>query len=303
MTSTKLLCIVALALAVFAIAAAADGDYDDKHRDNKGPCKGGYWPDGKGCCPKIIQGKAYYRDGNKCYPKDVGCGVFYADGNGYYPDEKGHYAKDGEDCDDERKCHQYCIRPEHDDECHERSTTRKHHRTSTTEECPKETTTTERRTTPKRTTTTEECPKETTSTRKHHTTSTTEECPKETTSTKKHRTTSTTEGCPKETTSTKKHYSTTSEKCDDKKKQCHGGQWSDDDGCCPRKIGHQWYYRDAHGCYPVERECGGVYYADGKGCYPDANGEYLEYGEKCPRHRQCKRECDGNKKYRDGDDY
>jgi hypothetical protein len=35
-------------------------------------CKGGFWPDGKGCCPKIIQGKAYYRDGNKCYPKDVG---------------------------------------------------------------------------------------------------------------------------------------------------------------------------------------------------------------------------------------
>merc|ERR1712183_215959 len=242
MTSTKLLFVVALSLAVFAVAAMADGGYDN---NNKGPCKGGYWPDGKGCCPKIIHGKAYYRDGNKCYPKDVGCGVFYADGNGYYPDEKGNYPKASEDCDDERQCHPYCIRPDHDDDYHEKSTT----------------------------------------TRKHgYTTSTTEECPKE-------------------TTSTKKHYYTTSEKYDDKKKQCHGGQWSDDDGCCPRKIGHQWYYRDAHGCYPVERECGGVYYADGKGCYPDENGEYLEYGEKCPRHRQCKRECDGNKKYRDGDDY
>ena len=82
MTSTKLLFIVALGLAVFAVAAMADGDYDDKHRDNKGPCKGGYWPDAKGCCPKIIKGKAYYRDAHKCYPKDVGCGVFYADGNG-----------------------------------------------------------------------------------------------------------------------------------------------------------------------------------------------------------------------------
>ncbi len=83
MTSTKLLFIVALGLALFAVAALADGDYDDKHRDNKGPCKGGYWPDGKGCCPKIIKGKAYYRDAHKCYPKELDCGVFYADGNGY----------------------------------------------------------------------------------------------------------------------------------------------------------------------------------------------------------------------------
>merc|ERR1712183_880862 len=125
------------------------------------------------------------------------------------------------------------------EECPKETTsTRKHYTTSTTEECPKETTTTKRHTTPKRTTTTEECPKETTSTRKHYTSSTT----------------------------TRKHHSTTSEKCDEKKKQCYGGQWSDDDGCCPRKIGHQWYYRDAHGCYPVERDCGGVYYADAKGC-------------------------------------
>jgi hypothetical protein len=215
----------------------------------------------------------------------------------YYPDEKGNYAKEGDHCDDERKCHQYCIRPEHDDhddddECHESTTTRKHHRTTST---------------------TEECPRETTSTRKHHrTTSTTEECPKETTSTRRettstkkhHRTTSTTEECPRETTSTRKHQRTTSEKCEDnkKKQQCHGGQWSDDDGCCPRKIGHQWYYRDAHGCYPVERECGGVFYADAQGCYPDEEGKYRAYGEKCPRERQCKRECDGGKKHYDDDD-
>merc|ERR1712183_1031031 len=273
MKSAKLLVIMALGLALFAVAALADGDYDDKHRDNnKGPCKGGYWPDAKGCCPKIIKGKAYYRDAHKCYPKDVGCGVFYADGNGYYPDEKGNYAKEGEHCDDERKCHQYCIRPEHDgyydDDCHESTTTRKHRTTSTTEECSKETT----------------------STRKHYTTSTTEECPKETTSTRKHTTTTkrhtTTEECPKETTSTKKHHRTTSEKpCDDDHDK-------DGKGCCPRKIGHQWYYRDGHGCYPVERDCG-VFYADGKGYYPDENGQYAKAGEYCPEYRKCKPECDG----------
>ena len=194
----------------------------------------------------------------------------------YYPDEKGNYAKEGEHCDDERKCHEYCIRPEHDDhydddECHESTTTKKHHRTTST---------------------TEEGPKETTSTRR------------ETTSTKKHqRTTSTTEECPKETTSTKKHYSTTSEKCDGKKKQCHGGQRSDDEGCCPRKIGHQWYYRDAQGCYPVERGCGGVFYADAQGCYPDEEGKWRGYGEKGPRQRQCKRECGGKKHHDDDKDY
>jgi hypothetical protein len=89
MTSAKLLFIVALGLALFAVAALADGNngnYDDQHRDNKdnkGPCKGGYWPDDKGCCPKVIRGKAYYRDAHKCYPKELDCGVFYADGNGY----------------------------------------------------------------------------------------------------------------------------------------------------------------------------------------------------------------------------
>ena len=76
---------MALALAVFAASALAGDDYDDDYdySKNEGPCKGGYWPDGKGCCPKIINGKAYYRDSHKCYPKDVGCGVYYADGQGY----------------------------------------------------------------------------------------------------------------------------------------------------------------------------------------------------------------------------
>ncbi len=85
MTSAKLLFIVALGLALFAVAALADGNYDDKHRDkdNKGPCKGGYWPDAKGCCPKIIWGKAYYRDAHKCYPRDGPRGVLYPDSFGY----------------------------------------------------------------------------------------------------------------------------------------------------------------------------------------------------------------------------
>jgi hypothetical protein len=77
--ASKLFFVVALGLALAATAAMADG----KMRNDGGPCKGGYWPDGKGCCPELINGKAYYRDGNKCYPKDVGCGVYYADGNGY----------------------------------------------------------------------------------------------------------------------------------------------------------------------------------------------------------------------------
>jgi hypothetical protein len=93
MTSTKLLFVMALSLAVFTIVAMADNKYDDKYDNNKGPCKGSYWPDGKGCCPKIIHGKAYYRDGNKCYPKDVGCGVYYADGNGYTPAHIPHQNK------------------------------------------------------------------------------------------------------------------------------------------------------------------------------------------------------------------
>jgi hypothetical protein len=77
--ATKLFLVLALGLVLVATAMADD----KKKHDSKGPCKGGYYPDRKGCCPAIIKGKAYYRDGNKCYPKDVGCGVYYADGHGY----------------------------------------------------------------------------------------------------------------------------------------------------------------------------------------------------------------------------
>jgi hypothetical protein len=89
-TSTKqLLFIVAVGLALFAASALADDknydydyDYDYGKNKNEGPCKGGYWPDRKGCCPEIIKGKAYYRDHNKCYPRDLDCGVFNADEEG-----------------------------------------------------------------------------------------------------------------------------------------------------------------------------------------------------------------------------
>ena len=93
----KLLLVVALGLALFAVAALADDDYDydrgyddyaERNKNLKGPCKGGYWPDGKGCCPEIIKGKAYYRDYNKCYPRDLDCGVFYSDEDGYVPTSK-----------------------------------------------------------------------------------------------------------------------------------------------------------------------------------------------------------------------
>merc|ERR1712183_1061759 len=149
----------------------------------QGAVQGRLLPRPQGLLPADHQGQGLLPRRQQVHPKDVGCGVYYADGNGYYPDEKGNYAKDGEDCPKELKCHERCIRPEY------------HEKTTTTEECPKETTstrrettTTERRPTPKRPTSTpEECPKETTSTKKHYTTSTTtEECPKETTSTKNH---------------------------------------------------------------------------------------------------------------------
>jgi hypothetical protein len=78
-SSSFLFAMMALSLALVASVMAND-------KGQGGPCKGGYWPDGKGCCPELINGKAYYRDGNKCYPKDVGCGVYYADGHGYAPD-------------------------------------------------------------------------------------------------------------------------------------------------------------------------------------------------------------------------
>jgi hypothetical protein len=83
MQATKLLFVMALGLTVLIASAVADGDYHNQ--DNKGPCKGGFWPDGKGCCPELINGKPYYRDYlNYCYPKEVGCGVFYADAKRYF---------------------------------------------------------------------------------------------------------------------------------------------------------------------------------------------------------------------------
>jgi hypothetical protein len=48
-----------------------------------GPCLGGFFPDGKGCCPDVIDSKPYWRDSNQCYPKDVGAGIYYADIAGY----------------------------------------------------------------------------------------------------------------------------------------------------------------------------------------------------------------------------
>ena len=61
-------------VAMLAASALADS----------GPCKGGFWPDGNGCCPQIIGGNPYYRDQtNKCYPTEIKGSVFYADSHGY----------------------------------------------------------------------------------------------------------------------------------------------------------------------------------------------------------------------------
>merc|ERR1712093_409853 len=93
--ASKLLFVVALGLALAATAAMADG----KMRNDGGPCKGGYWPDG----------------------------------NGFYPDEKGNYLKAGESCSSDRKCHERCIRPDDrkttttTEECPKETTTTKKH--------------------------------------------------------------------------------------------------------------------------------------------------------------------------------
>jgi hypothetical protein len=51
---------------------------------DSGPCKGGFWPDGDGCCPELINKNPYYRDvNNKCYPREIGKSIFYADSKGY----------------------------------------------------------------------------------------------------------------------------------------------------------------------------------------------------------------------------
>jgi hypothetical protein len=89
-TSFKILMTLGLMalLAACVMAQEEDDDFnrfrDNYSKDSRGPCPGGYWADGSGCCPEVIKGKAYYRDGNKCYPSDLGCGVFYADGCGYH---------------------------------------------------------------------------------------------------------------------------------------------------------------------------------------------------------------------------
>jgi hypothetical protein len=51
---------------------------------DSGPCNGGFWPDGDGCCPKLINNTPYYRAFNtKCYPREINKNVYYADSNGY----------------------------------------------------------------------------------------------------------------------------------------------------------------------------------------------------------------------------
>jgi hypothetical protein len=52
---------------------------------DQGPCQGGFWPDGSGCCPLIIRGSPYYRDSNnQCYPREINHSIYYADSNGYH---------------------------------------------------------------------------------------------------------------------------------------------------------------------------------------------------------------------------
>jgi hypothetical protein len=67
-----------IALGLFVLVASAVAD----NKNSKGPCVGGFWPDGNGCCPQIIKGKPYWPDVHSCYPIDLDCGVFYADGHG-----------------------------------------------------------------------------------------------------------------------------------------------------------------------------------------------------------------------------
>jgi hypothetical protein len=61
-------------VAMMAAAVLADG----------GPCRGGFWPDGDGCCPKLIDNTPFYRAFNtKCYPREINNSVLYPDSNGY----------------------------------------------------------------------------------------------------------------------------------------------------------------------------------------------------------------------------
>jgi hypothetical protein len=47
-----------------------------------GPCPMGFWPDGRGCCPEVINGLPYYRDGRGCYPRVFDGVAYWPDGNG-----------------------------------------------------------------------------------------------------------------------------------------------------------------------------------------------------------------------------
>jgi hypothetical protein len=69
---TLKLFLVALVAMLAATAALADS----------GPCQGGFWPDGDGCCPELINKSPYYRE-CKCYPREINKSIFYADSNGY----------------------------------------------------------------------------------------------------------------------------------------------------------------------------------------------------------------------------
>jgi hypothetical protein len=292
-------------VAMMAATAQADG----------GPCQGGFWPDGDGCCPELINNAPYYRAFNtKCYPTEIGNSIFYADSNGCYPNNMGIYQPAGQSCPANQQCHPSCIQP--GEECHQTTTqqqttmecpqtttkqqtttqqqtsthqqtsSRKHHHHSSTTQ--QRTTTQERTTTPQRTTTEERTTTPMRTTTEERTTTPMRTTTEERTTTQE-RTTS-----PEHTTrkhhSSKCHPKTTTEKpCDDGK--CSNGQWKDGYDCCPRKIGDQFYYRDGQGCYPVKRDCG-VFYADGNGCYPDEDGKYLNAGDCCPKDRRCEAECD-----------
>ncbi len=84
------------------------GKNRSKSRSMKGPCPGGFWPDGHGCCPKRIGKQFFYRDFQGCYPDSRG---FYADGKGCFPNSKGVYRSAGSKCSKSDQCHPACIRP------------------------------------------------------------------------------------------------------------------------------------------------------------------------------------------------
>jgi hypothetical protein len=75
--TSRLFLTAAMAGLLVMVAATALAD--------QGPCLGGFWPDGSGCCPLIIRGSPYYRDSNnQCYPREINHSIYYADSNGYH---------------------------------------------------------------------------------------------------------------------------------------------------------------------------------------------------------------------------